>query len=226
MQQLDGAFQTLRAIKGNGLMVFMCLYLFKMTGMGPVGEKVVQIGTGLSQNTVRNALSALRLMGFVQQVRPQAGWVLSSGAMQLPLVQMLHDGTVVDAKESKNDSVGTTTTTVNQYKLLTGEVEEADAKESKNDSLTEIVSLLHLAEIYSPTAERLARMDHITRDYVIAHASRAETEGIDTALLIHRMMSRDPAPEILPETGHWIKCNCADCVEIRERKKYLRWTNY
>ena len=53
---------------------------------------------------------------------------------------------------------------------------------------------LHRAGIHRPTDEKLARLSHVTPEYIRAHVEQAKKEHIRTGLLVHRIRCGDPAP--------------------------------
>ena len=60
---------------------------------------------------------------------------------------------------------------------------------------------------------RLASMDHVTPYYLIGHIQQARKKKMDTGLLIHRIKSKDPAPQ-LNQNFHLLKCNCFECFNL------------
>ena len=60
----------------------------------------------------------------------------------------------------------------------------------------------------------LASMDHVTPYYLIGHIQQARKKKMDTGLLIHRIMSKDPAPQ-LNQNFHLLGCDCIDCGHLR-----------
>ncbi|KKM95287.1 hypothetical protein LCGC14_1189630 [marine sediment metagenome] len=61
--------------------------------------------------------------------------------------------------------------------------------------------------------QQLSSLPHMTAEYIKAHAYKAEREGTDKGLLIHKMKSGDPMPE---NGGHQEGCGCDEC-----RQKYV-----
>jgi len=71
---------------------------------------------------------------------------------------------------------------------------------------------LHQAGIYEPTASQLARMPHVTLEYVQAHVRKAQREKTDTGLLIHRIRSQDPLPQKTDQRSRYISGEYAEFI--------------
>lgn len=203
---------TLRALKGAPLSILIAMFLAKQ----PVGESWLISVTGYSQNTVRKGCNFLLETQMVQRNGRYNGYVLSKGAMQLPLG-------MAELGESQNLTLPTppTTTTLNKYEDDFSEGKEAVVSNgrSENDSRLESPStgpsvearsrpnnsfrmtekdsrlvLLYSAGVMEPTASRLLEKDWVTKDYLEAHIEKANRENTPIPLLIHRIQSHDPKP--------------------------------
>jgi hypothetical protein len=62
-------------------------------------------------------------------------------------------------------------------------------------------------------ASRIANKDHVTPYYLIGHILYGRKKKMDTALLIHRIRSNDPAPN-LNINYHLLKCSCYQCFNL------------
>lgn len=121
---------TLRALKGAPLSIIIALFLAKQ----PVGESWLISVTGYSQNTVRKGCKFLLEAQMIQRNGRYEAYVLSNGAMQLPLG-------MAEIGESQKMTLPTppTTSTFNKYEddLSEGKAVVEEQRESKNDSRLE-----------------------------------------------------------------------------------------
>lgn len=92
---------------------------------------------------------------------------------------------------------------------------EKESTQPRNDSPqppAEVLKALHQAGIYEPTAGELARMPHVTLEYVQAHARKAQREQITIGLLIHRIRSQDPLPQKSNQHNRYISGEYAEFI--------------
>ncbi len=187
---------TLRALKGSPLSILIAMLISKQ----PVGENWLSSITGYSQNTVRKGCQFLIETQMIRRNERYHGYVLTNGTMQLPL-RMAEIG---ERQKMTLPSV-TTTTTFNRNEKENTEEKAVEVREraSKNDTRTLIndsrLVLLYSAGVMEPTASKLLENAWVTREYLEAHIERANRENTPAGLLIHRIRSHDPKPEVLDE---------------------------
>lgn len=182
---------TLRALKGAPLSILIAMFLAKQ----PVGESWLISVTGYSQNTIRKGCSFLLETQLILRNGRYQGYVLSKGAMQLPLGMA-----EIGESHFLTLPTPTTTSTLNKYEDDFSEenAAEEELRESFFDSRLEndsLLVLLYSAGIMEPTASRLLEKEWVTKAYLEAHIEKANRENTATALLIHRIRSHDPMPK-------------------------------
>lgn len=195
MNSLENPLQLVKLCKGAALSVLLILFYEKE----PVSVKYLERWSGYQNGAVSRALEFLSdaNINLVTRVS-RYGWQLTAYARQHPLIQTLNSGTRQNA-----DSLATTTTaTLNRRDTaLSAAAVEASLFFSESHKIMtpqndESLQLLRSVGIGEPTASRLANLDWMTPDYIRAHVENAKRKGIPTGLLIHKMRSNDPPPEI------------------------------
>jgi hypothetical protein len=203
--QTSNPLSTLRALKGAPL---SCLFALMFSNQ-PVGKEWLARMTGYSDKPIANALNYLSELGYVSSNNRYESWVLNTEAVQLPLMT-LEPG--FQSSRNFSDSLPTTATTalIEEAKKQSIEaVEETNGSRNFSDSRR----LLHSAGIGEPTATRLAKLDHINPYYIAGHILQAEKDEIRVNLLIHRLRSNDPAPD-LNTRYHKLGCGCYSCIHL------------
>lgn len=225
MTRFEDPAYLVRAMKGPAASVYLALIAL---GGGPVGEKRLIVVSGYSQNSVREGLSVLTMLGQVWRDGRTEGWRLTAGALQLPLMQdLLGDG------ESQTLTLEEPTTATTYIVDSNDVVKQQQQRESNFDSRDEnreskfdsraLVALLNSVGIMGGTAEKLAKMEHISAEYITAHAEQARIENISTGLLVTRLRDGDPVPakraggaRPAQVAQHAKGCDCDTC-----RRKYI-----
>ncbi len=184
--------EMLRTLKGAPLAVLLALALARQ----PAGAEYLARVTGYSDKPTGQALKLLSEYGLVT-CNGRNAWQIAGGAVQLPFI--LPEGTsqepeVTKVKSRKNsDSAATTAATAI---VESRGVRSAAAVINENESEKFRLNLRTLNEfgIYEPKASEIAAKDWVTPDYIRRHAEHGDRRGDSTGLVIHRMLSADPAP--------------------------------
>ncbi len=171
----------------------------------PVGKEWLSRMTGYSDKLVASALNYLFEMGYVTSSGRYEAWQINTEAVQLPLVEF-----ELPQNSSRNfsDSLPTTATALIVEKNDQSVVAAEESKRSRNFSDSR--KLLHSANVGEPMASVLADLPHVTPYYIAGHILKAKEDGIKVGLLIHRIHSSDPAPE-LNQRYHLLDCDCFYC---------------
>jgi predicted transcriptional regulator len=185
---------TIRALKGAPLSIMIAMLIANQ----PVGENWLSSITGYSQNTVRKGCKFLLETQMIRRNERYHGYVLTNGAMQLPLGMAEISKSAPLGERQKMTLPLVTTTALNKYEKENTEEKAVEVREraSKNDAR---LVLLYSAGIMEPTASKLLKNAWVTLEYLEAHIERANRENTPAGLLIHRIRSHDPKPEFADE---------------------------
>ncbi len=181
----------LRELKGAPLSTLLAL---RIAGQ-PVGERWLCAATGYSQNPVRDALIHLGECGLAQRNGRTESWQATEEARQLAVDL---PASTVAASESQLLTLAGDTTTTTQI-----EETEAAAVVVVNESRKMTLDLLRQAGIRGSMAGKLAKLAHMTPEYVQAHIDHwrkqiFEKTDSPVGILISRFRDGDLAPELEP----------------------------
>ena len=193
---------ALRSLKGAPLSCLVALIFANQ----PVGKEWLARVTGYSDKPVAAAMDYLLEMGFVIH-GGRCNWRIHHDFYPLPLA----NPHLISEVTRKNPDFlpSTSASIVESINTVKNKVEEKEAPPAIREN-SESIHIMKLAGIGNPTLTKLANQDHITPFYVLAHTLQAKKEKKPTGLLIHRMRSEDPAPQ-LNQNYHLLGCNCQDC---------------
>jgi hypothetical protein len=198
----------LRSLKGAPLSCLMAL----MFATKPVGKEWLSRITGYSDKPVAAALDYLLEMGFVTTSGRYESWQIKQNVFQLPLGP---ENPLPESSRNNSDSLPTTTAiNIDSNKIDKKAVEVVkEEPEYYNPNFEECHHILKSAGIGEPMASRLVNIEHATPYYLLAHVLYAKKKKMDTGLLIHRIKSKDPAPD-LNVNFHLLKCSCFECFNL------------
>jgi hypothetical protein len=218
--------QASRAIKllpGNGIKVLLAMGLL---GGIECGNQAIKQMSGLSYPTIKSMLEDhLAFEGYVTKLARTNGWQLTSlGAAVImatgvseKFLDSVHSSSSVNDPMLIDGNFKTTTSTKPSTKNLHSPDKyfpdfnpEADLRPQPDEAI-KALALAH--GIFDPTATELASLVWVTDDYIKAWAAMMSAEGthLDIGLAIYRIRQRWKAPELDPNTGHYIKCKCQSC---------------
>jgi len=196
---------SLRALKGAPL---SCLFALMFSNQ-PVGKEWLSGVTGYSDKPVAKALNYLLEMGYVTANGRYDAWQINkSSAVQLPLMNLSLGET---GSRIFSDSLPTTSSTTIGRKEDQPMIAAAEEQPSRNFSDSH--KILRAAGVGEPMATKLAQLDHCTPYYIAAHIIQAKKEETPVGLLIHRIRSNDPAPD-LNQKYHILSCSCFECLHF------------
>jgi hypothetical protein len=194
MNQYYNPIAILRQLKGAPLSVLIALTIVQPRH---VSSSWLCGCTGYSHDATTNATSYLREMGFIDCDQQRSSWRIAENAMQLPLpVSMISPDNVEDAEKPHPAPTTTALNTIGRDNRSEAAAEALSLTDAEKPHALDVLTILHQAGIGSPTAENLCKLEHMTPEYARAHITKAKEEKKPIPLLIHRMMSRDPAPAI------------------------------
>ena len=188
---IENPIRLVRELKGAPLSI---LFAMAIAGQN-IGAEWLSRVTGYTDKPINQALLLLEEYGFIARIN-RYHWGLTAGCKQLPLmVPKLED----NGSRNYCDSQGTTATTAYSNEQVKVGKAAAESETSRNycDSIKE----LHRAGIHKPTDDELARLSHVTPEYIRAHVDQAKKEHIRTGLLVHRIRCGDPSPIEVDEGG-------------------------
>lgn len=197
MNTQENPLQLVKLLKGPALAIVIIL----LHENKPVGAKYLERWSGYSYKTIREILAWLSdpTVGLVRRVN-RCAWQLSRDAFQTALIQDLGNG----SGNFYHFQDATTTSLYRRDSPLSAAAEEISGNfyylsgknEEQSGHFHHSLKLLREAGIGEPTASRLANLGWMTPEYILAHVENAKRKGIAIPLLIHKMRSNDPAPEI------------------------------
>lgn len=169
----------------------------------------LEVRIGHDKNTVRKALAQLALFGLSAKViSSQETWCLTSQGYQLPfpLDSLPAPSGVMSSGGEKFSPPVTTTAAVNLDPDLNSlsNSSSSSSKSGENftsplipggDVIVENLKTLHARGIMGKKADKIARLDWVTPDYINAHVDQVLDDGDRLGLAICRMEDGDPAPE-------------------------------
>lgn len=191
---------TLRQLKGAPLSVLIALTIVKPR---LVSSSWLAGCTGYAHDAVTSATWYLKELGYVDCDSHRTNWRLVGDVQQLPLpVSMLEQAPKnPDAEKPQPDPAYLLKLCLNGKEDLT-EVSSSsfnapDAeKPHPSNSIETCRNLLLDAGIKDPTATDLCKLEHVSYPYLDSHITKAKHDNISIGLLIHRIRSSDPKPDI------------------------------
>lgn len=200
----ESPLQMLRLLRGAPLSVLYGLWLARAMRIGVVGNEWLERSTGYSDKPISQALALLEEYGLATHTR--VGWALTSGAEQLPLMNLDLEGPDNNNPEPSNSFDRATMQSELQAPVADGSAVSRNISESENfrlssssrslnlDSRNENLPLpdsraaesenfrLLLAEldrngIRDPARSRLAKMPDVTVDLVRYHCETSTNTG-------------------------------------------------
>jgi hypothetical protein len=184
----------LRGLKGAPLSVLIALVLAKQ----PVGQAWLSMVTGYSDKPVDSALRLLAQNGLVTH-NGRYSWQIGAGVMQLALGED-------DLTRNNSESITTTA----ERSLLPSSI---NSSSSSTTTRNYSESIMNAIGIMAPTDKKLSALPWVTPGYVwsMGRAWRKERQAgnkTTLGLLVHRLRSNDPAPEL--------RCSCYGILELGE----------
>ncbi len=184
--------EMLRTLKGAPLAVLMALALTRQ----PAGAEYLARVTGYSPRPTGQALKLLEDYGLVTR-NSRYAWQIASGLVQLPFILPESSSQETDMRSVKShhkcDSISTTAATaIVESQGVRSAVAVSNDKESQKIRLN--LKTLKDCEIYQPKASQIAAKDWVTPEYIRRHVEHGKSRGDSLGLVIHRMLSADPAP--------------------------------
>lgn len=162
----------LRAIKGAPASVLWALLFTRR----PMTNEELQRWTGYADEALTRATRLLLDLGWIS-ARNQCGpWALADGR-QFPLADLSLTGS------GKSGSLPSSCSSSSVEETALSRVEQEEQVPVK----PEVRRALFNAGIREPAASRLARLPHVTPEFVQAHVQRAAAEGHDLGTAIHRI---------------------------------------
>lgn len=84
-------------------------------------------------------------------------------------------------------------------------MDDRQAQQPENPQLADNLRALHKAGIREPAAARLARLPHVTPEYVTAHVEQANAQGFELGIAIYRIEHAWPVRRDVPTVDDRIR---------------------
>jgi len=165
--EFSDPIKVLRQLKGAPLAV---LFAMIWTRARVSADWIVTV-TGYTDKPVTQALKLLTAYGWITKV--QGGWQISAG-VQLPLMSM-------ESEKFRSSSSSSTYLT----DITTIEQEQQDRKNS--DSFGANYKVMKSNGIREPALSRLAALEHVTPQFILAHIKQVRSEHGHLGTVIHRI---------------------------------------
>lgn len=224
MGDFENPVTFLRSLKGAPLSVLVALMMARKA----LTNAELCTWTGYRDDNVREAVRLLGDLGWLSARSPRGPWALADGR-QLPLMSGNPDFFGVDSSSST-------------YPGRVPTIEQQEEEDGKPDFFGVAANLAACDEagIREPARSELARLPHVTPDFVRRHVANALSEGGTIGTAIHRIRYNWSLPDgegvrvsvrdrgrrgveriITPDdlirdvarfVGHAEGCTCLDCV--------------
>jgi len=233
---MENPLAMLRQFKGAPLSVYIALTIVRQ----PVTAYWLSTVTGYENQAITRALYYLKELQYVTCDSHRSNWQLSN-ALQLPLP--LNSKDIVQDHENHDPRASSSSSSLNKKVNICSEGgggdlkswdhenhdpdhENHDPKLINSDLDHEIRrELLYRFGVGEPTLSRLLTMDHTDYEYLIAHVTKAQLEGIPPNYLIQRIQCNDAKPDT-NDIGHAKGCTCSEACAAAQRRSYYRgWTD-
>jgi hypothetical protein len=191
----DPAMSFFRTMKGAPQTVLAVLAYHGR----PMTNRELQLWTGYHADTITRAMQALTQMGWLAAQTPSGPWYLAQGRR----VPCLHTRPTMRADGPRaSENPGTASENLGRasenpgFRSRTGGLEEVKqerkdllppASKPGDPKIPEAMEALLEAGIHDPALSRLARLPHITPEYVRAHVEKARLEGRGLGAAVFRM---------------------------------------
>lgn len=222
--QLENSETFVRAIKGAPASILWAFFFTRraMTALE------LQEWTGYKGDNITVALRLLVNLGWLSARSARGPWCLCDGR-QFPLM------------EGESDLIGVmpSLSSSSSSKNIPASIEQEQEEEDESD-LIGVVVALDEAGIRDPARKRLAKMEHVTPEFVRGHVEVVKAEGLQIGTAIHRIEYNWPLPsgqgggyqtvidrgrrgqekkryearlveDVAKFTGHPAMCECLDC---------------
>ncbi len=166
-----------RSLKGARASIFLA-FLF---ARHPLTSRELQRWTGYPEDEITESAHLLVDLGWISALGPRGPWTISDGR-QLPLMASLPPETGPDPVE------------IQPLHVETGRNGQA-SEDKEDENFVRALHALYDAGITEPTAGRLARLPHVTAEYIAAHVEQANVQGYGLGVAIYRIEHAWPLPE-------------------------------
>ena len=183
----------IRSLRGVPITIIVVM---NMLG-GRASEKDIETLTGYTGKTLRKGLNVLKASSLVTRTHRYAGWVLTNGVKELALTvdNFVDNSDKVPKRPVKIPAPSTTTAVNNSIEIINDSAEAVE----------ENISLLKSAGVGEPMRSRIANLDHVNPEYIKAHAAKVKREKKSAGMLIHRLKSGDPMPEMKDDSTKYVR---------------------
>ncbi len=174
-----------RSLKGAPASVMLALLFARH----PMTNRELERWTGYADAAVAQAARLLVDLGWISALGPRGPWTLPAGR-QLPLMQQ-PDAELPDS----------TALLIVQSGMSPGNQEEMradrrpDYEDAEDENFVRTLHALYDAGIGEPTAGRLARLPHVSAEYVTRHVEQASAQGFHLGIAIYRIEHAWPLPQ-------------------------------
>lgn len=166
-----------RAVKGASASIVVALLLARR----PMTSRELQHWTGYPENRISQATRRLVELGWVSALGTRGPWTLSQVRRSLlaERVNAADTGRIESSLRGEESP----------------EAEPMPADDKEEEGFVRSLYALFDAGIREPTAGRLARLPHVTPEYVAAHVALANAQGFRLGVAIYRMEHGWPMPK-------------------------------
>lgn len=191
-----------RLIKKMAVILMVIFRLGRPVGPNEISE-ILEIDRHTASKYMKSALS----LGLLTRPNYHEGYTLTIDGKQLILGEPLAGISPVLPTTTVNKTLKDSNNlqSINQDKVI-AEVVDIDWRENPHYEAN--VQALKNAGIGEPSRSKLANLEHVTPEYILAHSELVKKENKNTGMLVHRIREGDPAPEINNLGTELFTCSC------------------
>ena len=170
-----------RSLKGAPASVFLAFLFVRR----PMTNRELQRWTGYSEESIAQATHLLMDLGWISPLGPRGPWTVSA-ERQLPLT---------DSLPAETPGAGSAPALGTEPVLLESDQKGDELEDREDENFVTALYALYDAGVREPTAGRLARMRHVTPEYITAHVEQANAQGFGLGMAVYRMEHAWPLTE-------------------------------
>jgi hypothetical protein len=210
------SINLIRELRGSPLTVLMAILLLEQAGQIPITAQLLKDITGYGDHTITDSLRVLE--SPTRQIIRHVinGWRLSR-CFQLPLEFQPQNRDI-------RGFIASSSCSLNESTVIYSEEEQEENRDIRGFTDNHAAALK--AGIRDPKATTLAKLPHVTPDFIRGHIAWVKKQGNSEGTAIYRIEHNWPVPDeyiskqanadhTAELTSHEPGCKCIDCQLVR-----------
>lgn len=199
--QLENSQAFIRSLKGPPLSVFLALMCTNQS----MSNEELQVWTSYGHEAVTLATRALTHLGLISAGSRRGPWSIAKGC-PIPLtLQSGGEGGISALRIYSSPPPPS----------IEESAQEREQEGATNEDFPRLRRALLDSGICEPAASKLARLPHVTREYIQAHVEAAEESAFGLGMAIYRMQRAWPAPQTRASRSREVEAKIRRFVEGR-----------